>query len=83
MPSMACDQGHAVFLPPRKGGPTQNSPMLEEEPELPRLQTAEAFLFLWQPGAALSTSFVEDCGLLGRPGSGGGRGAEGGREAES
>lgn len=65
-----------------KGGPTQNSLIWEEEPELTSLQAAEAFLFLWQPGAALSTSFVEDCGLLGRPGSGG-CGAEGGREAES
>lgn len=40
---MACAQGHAVFLPPRKGGPTQNSPVLEEEPELPRLQRLSCF----------------------------------------
>lgn len=48
-------------LPPTKGGPL-GTPQGEEGPRLPRMRTAEAFLFLWQPGR-LQAEVVEGRGL--------------------
>lgn len=56
------------FLPPRGAVPTWNLAG-RGGAGITKAANLRGFLFLWQPGAALSTGFVEDCGTPGSPGA--------------